>query len=94
MADASKLEQKIKLFETKIAEYKKLLLEDDGVIDSEEQKQLDALQVVIDKVKAKMNDNVVPEVDSGIDNMRNVMNEKLNDLKDELDMMLNVYNLS
>ena len=93
MKGASKLEQKIKLFETKVAEYKKLFLEDNGVIDSEEQKQLDALQVVIDKVKAKMNDNIVSEVDSGKDNMRNVMNEKLNDLKDELDMMLNVYNL-
>ncbi len=54
MENTAELKKHLQLFNTKIAQYKKLFLEDDGKIDSEEQKKLDKLNEKIALIKGKL----------------------------------------
>ena len=49
-----KIEQQVQQFAQHIQKYKKLFLADDGRIDSEEQQQLDALQVRMDQINQRL----------------------------------------
>ena len=49
-----KIEQQVQQFTQHIQKYKKLFLADDGRIDSDEQQQLDALQVSINQINQRL----------------------------------------
>ena len=54
MQDNQKLMDEIGLYKTELEKYKAMFLEGDGIIDSEEQEALDALLLIIDKLKADL----------------------------------------
>ena len=54
MHQLDKIEQQIKLLEPKIGQYKKLLLADDGMVDSKEQQQLNSFNKTIVQLKERI----------------------------------------
>ena len=53
-AKVEKIKQQLQVYRAELAKYKKLFMED-GVIDNEEQAQLDSMNAVIDECEQKLN---------------------------------------
>jgi len=83
-----KIEEDLKIMKETLITYGNIFRED-GQIDSDEQRELDKMQITIKKIEAKLVD-----MNGGEDNSeRKKMNKELMNLKDELETVLLVYGL-
>jgi two-component SAPR family response regulator len=102
LAKIEKLELKLNKFKELIKIYKQAYLDDDGVIDSKEQKRLDKFTKKIAKITAKIDktkeklgggDTVIRKP-KGKKGEREDVAKKIADLRTELEDLMIVYGLS
>ena len=94
-----KLMQAMSVYSLQTDQLRKEFLENDGEIDSKEQKRLDSIDKRIAKViakvgKARAKMPALPVEDSAQDDKRAAMAKKLQDLSSNLENMIMVYSIT
>lgn len=72
MADKAKMKEQLAIYKAKLKKYKKFFLKD-GEIDSEEQKQLDAMLATIQTIEANINDSISSSSDDDFNKLLDEM---------------------
>jgi hypothetical protein len=75
MPDNEKMKQQLAKYKAELKKYKKYFLEDDGIIDSEEQKQLDAMLATIQSIEANLNGDSSKSSSSDDDEFNKILDE-------------------